>query len=368
MRSQGQVRFIKLSARLQKTAAAGVLIVAVGWAGSLGVMAWNKYSAEMQVASFQAQKAEVAKAEQRLDAYSGDLENVVADLETRQKALEAMSQMLPDDIKTVDTNVSDSSTETAKTVEQVGTSFPQAKGLAQIEARQLAFVENMTRFADWRARKAQEALRKLDLDPVAMERAARAEAQSAMGGPFESLSSSADGKLDPRFERLGLSLARMSALELALEGVPRVVPASVTRISSNFGYRRDPFNRSSAMHNGIDFKGPYGSAIFAAATGEVTFAGWKGGYGRTVEITHANGIVTRYAHLSRIGVNVGQMIDAGATLGGLGSSGRSTGPHLHFEVRVNNRAVNPRPFLETAPDVLKEARGSSALATANARR
>lgn len=368
MRSQGQVRFIKVSSRLQKGAATAAIVFAVGWAGSMSVMAWNKYSAEATLASFQDEKAQVAKAEQRIEAYGGDIENVVADLETRQKALEAMSEMLPDDIKTVDTNVTDSSDETAQTVEQVGAFFPQAKGLAQIEARQLAYVENMTRFADWRARRAEEALRKLNLDPRAMERAARQEARVAVGGPLEMLASSADGSLDPRFERLGLSLARMSALELALDGVPRVVPAAVTRISSNFGYRRDPFNRGAAMHSGIDFKGPYGSGIYAAATGEISFAGWKGGYGRTVEITHANGIMTRYAHLSRIDVTVGQAIEAGETLGGLGSSGRSTGPHLHFEVRINGRAVNPRPFLETAPNVLKEARGSQPDRSASAQR
>jgi murein DD-endopeptidase MepM/ murein hydrolase activator NlpD len=368
MRSQGHVRFIKVSSRLQKGAAATALILALGWAGSMSIMAWNKYVAEAEIASFQSEKAQVAKAQERLEAYSGNIENVVSDLEARQKALEAMSAMLPDEIKTVDTNVSDSSEETAKTVEQVGAYFPQAKGLAEIEARQLAYVENMTRYADWRARKAEQALRKLNLDPRAMERAARAEARSAMGGPLELLATSADGSLDPRFERLGLSLERMSALELALEGVPRVVPAAVTRISSNFGYRRDPFNRRAAMHNGIDFKGPYGSPIYAAAMGEVTFAGWKGGYGRTVEVTHTNGIVTRYAHLARITVKKGQSIDAGATLGGLGSSGRSTGPHLHFEVRINGRAVNPRPFLETAPDVLKEARGNQPARTASAQR
>lgn len=368
MRSQGQVRFIKVSSRLQKGAATAALVLALGWAGSMSVMAWNKYSAELQVASFQSEKAEVAKAQERIQAYGGNIDTVVADLEARQEALEAMSEMLPDDIKTVDTNVTDSSEETSKTVEQVGAFFPQAKGLAEIEARQLAYVENMTRYADWRARKAEEALRKLNLDPRAMERAARAEAQSAMGGPFEMLASSADGSLDPRFERLGLSLQRMSTLELALEGVPRVVPATVTRISSNFGYRRDPFNRRGAMHNGIDFKGPYGSEIYSAAKGEVTFAGWKGGYGRTVEVTHTNGIVTRYAHLSRIGVSVGQAVEPGAVLGGLGSSGRSTGPHLHFEVRINGRAVNPRPFLETAPNVLKEARGTDTVSASGAQR
>ena len=131
-------------------------------------------------------------------------------------------------------------------------------------------------------------------------------------------------------------------------------------ITSGFGYRRDPFNGRAALHSGIDFKGAMGSPIFAAAEGRVTFAGRKGGYGNAVEVTHSNGLLTRYAHLSRIDVRPGQMVAAGATLGGLGSTGRSTGPHLHFEVRINDRAVNPRPFLEAAPNVLKEVRARRA--------
>ncbi|MEM1053573.1 MAG: peptidoglycan DD-metalloendopeptidase family protein [Pseudomonadota bacterium] len=353
MRSQGQVRFIKVSSRLQKGVTIAVIILALGWAGSLTVMAWNKYIAEAQIASFQAEKAEVAKAEQRLEAYSGDLEKTVADLQTRQQALEAMSEMLPDDIKTVDTNVTDSSKETAKTVEQVGTYFPQAKGLAEVEARQIAFVENMTRFADWRALKAEEALRKLNLDPRALARTGRFE---AMGGPLEVLASAADGFLDPRFERLGLSLARMNRLEEVLDGVPRVIPTADGRVTSPFGFRRDPFTGRAAMHSGIDYGGPIGAPIFAAAAGKVVFVGWKGGYGRVIDVEHGNGMLTRYAHLHRYTVTLGDSVAAGQTIAGLGSSGRSTGPHLHFEVRINGRAVNPRPFLETAPDVFKEAR------------
>lgn len=358
MRSEGQVRFIKISSRLQMGAAAAVAVLTVGYAGSMGVMAWNQHSAEASLASFQDEKAEVASAQERLSAYGSDIDRVVEDLTRRQEMLDNMVEVLPEEIRTVDTNVTDSSEETAETVEQVGAYFPQARGLAEIEARQLAYVENMTRYADWRAARAEDALRALNLDPNAMARATRADVEAAMGGPLQVLSTSADGSLDPRFERLGLSLARMASLELALEGVPQVVPAANQRITSPYGYRRDPFTRGGAMHNGIDFKGAYGSPIFAAATGDVTYAGWKGGYGKTVEITHANGIVTRYAHLSRIDVAVGQFVDAGETLGGLGSTGRSTGPHLHFEVRVNGQPVNPRPFLETAPDVLEEIRGT----------
>lgn len=357
MRSQGHVRFIKISTRLQMGVAGAALALGIGWAGSMGVMAWNQYRAEADLASFHTEKARVATAQERIEAYGGDLRRVVDELSERQKFLDAMAQMLPDDIKDTSGTVTDSSEETARTVEKVGKFVPEARGLAEVEARQLAFVERLTRFADWRSKKAEAALRKLDLDPVAAARNAE-RSGGGMGGPLDLLATSADGSIDPRFERLGLSLARMAALERALDGIPQVVPASGERITSGFGYRRDPFNRRGAMHWGLDFGGDHGSPIYAAADGRVTFAGWKSGYGKTVEITHASGLMTRYAHLSRIDVKRGAKIAAGATLGGLGSTGRSTGPHLHFEVRLNNRAVNPRPFLETAPDVLKEARGT----------
>ena len=357
MRSDGQVRFIKVSSRVQKGAAGLTAALALGWAGSMGVMAWNQYQAEAELASFEQDKAKVASAQERIDAYGNDLEQVIEELDGRQEFLDAMLPMLPEEIREAGVNVTDSSEQTNETVEKVGVMIPQARGLAEVEARQLAFVERITRFADFRARKAEEAMRKLDLDPQSITR----NADDAIGGPLEHLETS-HGEIDPRFERLGLSLARMTALERALDSIPQVVPAG-QRISSGFGYRRDPFTGRGAMHGGIDFKGPVGSPIYAAANGVVTFAGWKSGYGKVVEIEHGNGMLTRYAHMSRFGVTQGQKVEAGATIGGIGSTGRSTGPHLHFEVRINDRAVDPRKFLEIAPDVLKEARRAGSVRT-----
>lgn len=357
MRSDGQVRFIKISSRVQMGGAAFVAALALGWTGSMGVMAWSQYQAEAELASFEKDKAQVASAQERIDAYGNDLEQVIEELDGRQEFLDAMLPMLPEEIREAGVNVTDSTEQTSETVEKVGSLIPQARGLAEVEARQLAFVERITRFADFRAQKAEEAMRKLDLDPRAMTK----NADSAVGGPLEKLETS-HGELDPRFERLGLSLARMAALERALDSIPQVVPAG-QQISSGFGYRRDPFTGGGAMHSGIDFKGPVGSPIYAAANGVVTFAGWKSGYGKVVEIEHGNGMMTRYAHMSRHDVTQGQRVDAGATIGGIGSTGRSTGPHLHFEVRINDRAVNPRKFLEIAPDVLKEVRGAGTART-----
>lgn len=362
MRSHGEVRFIKLSSKLQMRVAGAAVAVCAVWLLSLAVMGWNTWRAEADLASFANEKARVATANERLKAYSGDLDRVVADLEAQQKFLEQMTQMLPEDIiaDEADASVTDSTAETSETIRKVSAVLPQARGLAELEARQVALAEKLTRFANARSRRAEAAMRKLNLDPKLMSR----EASEAMGGPFEALSVSR-GLLDPRFERLGFSLARMAVLERALDGIPQVVPASDESITSGFGYRRDPFNGRGAMHAGIDFKGAMGSPIYAAAKGEVSFVGWKQGYGNTVEISHGNGMLTRYAHLSRFNVKAGQMVEAGDTIAGLGNSGRSTGPHLHFEVRINDRAINPRPFLEAAPDVLKEARGSDAVRSPN---
>lgn len=358
MRSQGQVRFIKISSRVQMIAAAAVMALLFGWAISMAAMAWTQYRTQADRLSLLEREAEVATATERVNAYRDNIDAVAQDLMKRQEFLEQITEAIPADVKS-ESAVSDSSSEAAATIDKVSMAIPEAAELAQIEARQIHFVERLTRYADRRAERTAKAMRKLGLDPQAMLR--RAERQ-AMGGPLEILSTSASGEIDPRFERLGLSLARMAALEESLDTIPQVNPTSrsQTRVSSGFGYRLDPFTRRGAMHRGLDFKGPVGAPIYAAAKGRISFVGRKAGYGNVVEIQHGNGVTTRYAHLSRFVAKRGQMVEAGDVIAGLGNTGRSTGPHLHFEVRINDRAVNPRPFLETAQDVLKEARGTPA--------
>jgi len=197
-------------------------------------------------------------------------------------------------------------------------------------------------------------MRKLGLNPKAM--LASLNDRSAMGGPLIELLPFGKSLFDPRFRRLGLSLARMDALQRGLQGIPQVIPAAGTHISSGFGFRSDPFTGGGAFHAGLDFKGPIGAPIFAAAGGRVAFVGRRPGYGNCVEIDHGNGLKTRYAHMSAFRARAGQPVTAGQLIGAVGSTGRSTGPHLHFEVRVHDQPVNPRPFLEVAPNVLKEAR------------
>jgi murein DD-endopeptidase MepM/ murein hydrolase activator NlpD len=358
MRSHGQVRFVTVTSKMQMLAAGGALAVLLAWGGSMAVMGLLQYQTRADRVELLDREVRVAKSESRVAAYRDDLDQVADDLTHRQDFIESVLPMLPDDMVAddvmADDTVSDSSEEADKTVAKVSAAFPEATALARLEARQLAFVENLTRYADRRAARAEAAMRQLGLDP----RGLLASAERGQGGPLEKLSTSRDGSIDPRFERLGLSLARMDALERGLEGIPQVMPVNRLTISSGFGVRRDPFTGGTAMHNGLDFRGPTGAPIHAAADGKITFVGRRSGYGNVVEISHGNGLTTRYAHMSKFRAKRGQKVEAGDIIGALGSTGRSTGPHLHFEVRINNRAVNPRPFLEAAPHVLEEARAS----------
>jgi murein DD-endopeptidase MepM/ murein hydrolase activator NlpD len=198
-------------------------------------------------------------------------------------------------------------------------------------------------------------MRRLGLNP----RVVVAGDRSAMGGPLIPLATGPGDSLDPRFARLDASLARMNAMEQALVRIPNTLPASLDYISSGFGYRVDPFTGGGAFHAGLDFRGPVGAPIRSAAAGTVSFTGAKQGYGNCVEISHGNGLLTRYAHMSRIAASVGEVIGPGRIIGAIGNTGRSTGPHLHFEVRIADRAVDPRPFLEAMPHVFQEAHARS---------
>jgi murein DD-endopeptidase MepM/ murein hydrolase activator NlpD len=131
--------------------------------------------------------------------------------------------------------------------------------------------------------------------------------------------------------------------------IPSVRPLFCAPVTSRFGLRRDPFTRRPTRHYGVDLRAPYGAPVQSTADGRVTRAAWYRGYGRLVEMDHGNGIVTRYAHNSRLAVEPGDWVRRGQILAYVGSTGRANAPHLHFEVRVHGRPVNPEPYL--VPDV-----------------
>jgi murein DD-endopeptidase MepM/ murein hydrolase activator NlpD len=170
---------------------------------------------------------------------------------------------------------------------------------------------------------------------------------AAMGGPFVPFKLDANGS---PFEREVLRMQGYVANADKLRRVAGRLPlrkplAGDPEITSGFGSRVDPFNGRLAAHTGIDFRQAWGSPVRATAAGTVVSAGPNGGYGNMVDIDHGNGVVSRYAHLSAVLVKSGQTVNTGTVLGRLGSTGRSTGPHLHYEVRYNDQPLDPRRFL-----------------------
>lgn len=178
---------------------------------------------------------------------------------------------------------------------------------------------------------------------------------SGQGGPLEPIAVP-DGPGREEAARANAiigALGEVDLYRLAAERVPFAdpVPSGAYRQTSGFGSRRDPFTRARRMHSGLDFAGASGTRIAATADGVVTKAGWSRGYGRLVEVEHAGGFTTRYAHLRSIDVERGQRVSRGDRLGGMGSSGRSTGTHLHYEIRMNGTAIDPMTYIKAARDV-----------------
>lgn len=153
------------------------------------------------------------------------------------------------------------------------------------------------------------------------------------------------GKLDARADQLGLMEALLLQQKVKKVAMPSSSPVKTAWHSSNFGWRLDPFTGKDAFHEGVDFMAEVGTPIFAAGGGIVVFAGSDAGYGNMVDIDHGNGLTSRYAHASRITVKVGDVVMKGQKVAEVGNTGRSTGAHLHFEVRHQGAAQNPRHYL-----------------------
>ncbi len=351
MRSHGQVRFLTISAILQKRVVYSVASALAIWLLITLVMMINQLTVTGERMALAQKEAEVNSTESRVANYKASIEDVAADLEQRQDVLDQMTeQFVGDQPEAVDAAEQKQTDEQmSENTRKISAAFPEAAQLAKLEARQIMFARRLTLAAIQRTEQAAGAIRKFGLNPDKLAK----NSMDAMGGPLIPFFKNQSQQLHPTLERLNLALQRMDALERTLIAIPSGQPSSTGMISSSYGYRRDPFTGGGAMHSGMDFKGPHGQPILAAAGGRVTHAGWKSGYGKSVEITHGNGLMTRYAHLSRIGVTTGQKVEQGLQLGAMGSTGRSTGTHLHFEVRLNGRAINPRPFLEANTDVLK---------------
>jgi murein DD-endopeptidase MepM/ murein hydrolase activator NlpD len=216
--------------------------------------------------------------------------------------------------------------------------------LDQIEGRQLAALNSLEDSMETRVRRMRGVFTDLGLDMAQLEAATP---RTAMGGPFVPVKLGADaGPFERQLYRLNITRAKMDRLNRTLTLVPYRKPViGEVEFTSGFGVRSDPFLGRPAMHTGLDFRAASGDPVRATANGKVVSSGWSGGYGRMVEIDHGNGLSTRYGHLSEINVKVGDTVRIGQVIGTVGSTGRSTGPHLHYETRIDGDAVDPQKFL-----------------------
>src|SRR6516162_4341048 len=216
--------------------------------------------------------------------------------------------------------------------------------LDRLEQRQAAMVDSIADNYDSKARRMRGVLIELGLD---INKPATRDGAGALGGPFipAQLPKGAMS-FERQLHRIQVTRAQISRLTRTLGVVPVRKPIDgELDLQSGFGVRIDPFLGRPAMHTGLDLHGETGDVVHATADGTVTAAGWSGGYGRVVDVDHGNGLSTRYGHLSSIAVRVGQSIKSGQIIGKVGSTGRSTGPHLHYETRLRGAATDPQKFL-----------------------
>ncbi len=399
LRASGRVRFLRLKPSFQAAlAAAGLLL-----------LGWVVYASVVAVVGNPAQRAEARKAHylaRELDLLTKEVERLQNEGMARLERLEASQRVLEaavgtpagkTDIETDDDDTAPApasasprdpqpSGETAFTpaaatgpvADKVGLLVRRTDALIR---RLHALQERSNRLAavleereDKRLARARTLFAALELaQPLAAVEDEPSEGR-AVGGPYappqllrresgtvfrlpslsgNTMPDSADTPLLPAARRLLAKLAEAHRVHALLLSLPSAEPADNYYISSRFGLRRDPFRKTRSMHYGLDLAGWRGEPVRAVAAGRVVHAGWAPAYGLMVEIDHGNGYRTRYGHMLRVLVKKGQAVTPGMRIGLIGSTGRSTGTHLHWEVWQNGRPVDPLPFLKATDDVRK---------------
>ncbi|GAB3131627.1 peptidoglycan DD-metalloendopeptidase family protein [Novispirillum itersonii] len=230
--------------------------------------------------------------------------------------------------------------------------------LVGMEEQQLALVQKFTNLASDRSSKLRAAVSKAGLNPQDLldDMPEDAGGKDGQGGPFipAELGVQSSPAVKETLGALNTKVLHMTSLQSLVDGLPLASPLEVAwHVTSGFGVREDPINGSAAIHEGMDMSAEYKSPVYATGSGKVIYAGWRGRYGRLVEIDHGNGLKTRYGHLNRVLVKKGEQVDRTSLIGLLGNSGRSTGAHLHYEVIVNDRPRNPDRFIKAGSNVFE---------------
>ncbi len=296
--------------------------------------------------------ARLSSAVAQLNASGGSFQDLANTVEKRHAAL----AMLLTDLKATPGAAQALMPALAVNAPAQATPGQRIEVVQQDQDRLLAAAET---FAKSRADRLKLAFRLAGLDPAAYSGAT----DGGLGGPLiegkdpRALAAVLDVDEDfaTRLQHAVADLSDLQSLSASEAAIPLARPTTDTRETSGFGVRDDPFTGHAAYHPGQDFAGAYGSPIYVTAPGVVSYAGVRSGYGNTVEVDHGHGFKTRYGHLSAISVSVGQSVAVGQRIGAMGSTGRSTGTHLHYEVWVNGRPQNPLRFVR-AGDYVQQAK------------
>ena len=359
VRSGGQIRGFVLSTPKQAAAATIAALIAV-WLGLSSAAALSGMlhlssgdQAALKVRAYYERliadrQARLNSAVAELSQNSGSVQDLAQAIEQRHQALSLLLEPLRGEQGAAKELAPLKAPQTASAVDRVRfVRMDQERLLDQAES-----------FAKSRADRLRLALKLAGLDAGALV----SHAAGGLGGPLiegkdpKALAAvlDVDEGFATRIQHAAATLGEMHILSTALARIPLAVPTASAERSSGFGVRFDPFTGRPAFHSGLDFAGGFSTPIFSTGPGVVSFTGVRNGYGNTVEIDHGAGFKTRYAHLQAIAVNVGQRVAVGQRIGAMGSTGRSTGPHLHYEIWEGGKPQNPDRFLRAGEYVQQQ--------------
>ncbi|HEY8574461.1 M23 family metallopeptidase [Phenylobacterium sp.] len=363
VRAGGEMKAFVLSTKKQMVAA-GVVAGAALWLGistaAMLVGVFSASSADREIARTQAKyerwiadrQARLNSAVAQLNAADGSTEELAVAIEKRHAAL----ALLLTDVKGTPGAAEALTPAISRALAATDANPTRRVEMVRISQEQL--LDAADTFAKSRADRLRLAFRLAGLSPSTYMPKG-----GSLGGPLiESKDPRAlaavldvDEAFAERIQHAASDMSEARALSEAAQRLPFAKPTANTPKTSGFGVRYDPFTRRPAYHSGLDFAGGTMTPVYSTAPGVVSFTGVRSGYGNTVEVDHGRGFKTRYAHLHSIGVRAGQRVAVGQRLGGMGSTGRSTGTHLHYEVWVNGRAQNPDRFVRAGQYVLQQA-------------
>ena len=320
-------------------------------------------SVSQKLAATQTERGKISSARESLKNDLVEIENQLRKTASRNFSLKDNLSSVENNLQSVMDERNEALFESAKVRHKLKTSEIQRRKdivaledrLEQLQEDQQTSVQRLTRRASQTIEGHEKIIELAGLDTIKLLKSDTS-LPEGQGGPFiaakhDNLSG---GQLRADLDNLDGHLNRLEALQVVMAKLPLVAPLNSYRITSGYGKRRDPKNKKWAAHYGLDMASPKKSKIYAPAPGKVTFVGWKGNYGRLIEIDHGAGVKTRYGHLHRFLVKKGQKVKFRDKIGLLGNSGRSTGAHLHYEVVFKGKAKNPSKFIEAGRNVFQE--------------